>query len=76
MMLDSRGSYGGPDHCTYANAKMLAHRLRDYWFVRGYEVATVIGSEKHGRGTKEMSEFFFVRSDLVNGMPQKQVTTA
>jgi len=63
--------YNGIDHCTYANARTLSLRVRDYWAAQGYEITVLIGSMKVNRGN-ESPEIYFVRSNLVNGLPQKK----
>ena len=54
---------------TRHKAETLADRLRTYWARKGYEVTVWIEREPWVPGVQEVG--WAVRSDLINGLPQK-----
>ena len=47
------------------NAKKLAHRIKSYWYSRGYEIETHLEESNIG---------WEIRSDMINGFPVKKVS--
>ena len=47
------------------NAKKLAHRIRSYWFSKGYEVTVRLEESRPG---------WAIKSDMVNGLPIKKAS--
>jgi len=56
------------DTFTHAGAMRLATKIHDYWGSRGYQVKTWI--EEGGWFNTLRNQAYFVRSDLINGLPR------
>ena len=57
------------DSLTYTGANNLAKKITEYWRVRGYAVKTFVEEASLGGEMR----VFIVRSDLVNGYPQRKL---
>ncbi len=65
---------GGPkpvgEHMTAAGAERMAASIRAYWGATGDRKPPRVWVEKYcGTRGRVGGEFFFVRSDMVNGQP-------
>lgn len=58
------------DSVTIGGAEELAARIRAYWADRGYEVNTRVELFHHITG--KVDKFYVIRSDMVNGLPQRR----
>lgn len=60
------------DHLTAAGAQAQAERIKRYWRAEGYDVRVWI--DELPIGSREgKAPYWFVRSDMVNGMPRRRV---
>lgn len=56
-----------PDSLSEPGAFYLAFKIREYWRGRGYRVITTV-QPIGGAGPNR--DYFVIRSDMVNGVPQ------
>jgi hypothetical protein len=56
------------DTFTHSGAMKLDSKINDYWAARGYQVKTWI--EEGGFISTLRNQAFFVRSDMINGLPR------
>lgn len=64
----------GPDYCGRDGALELKRRIEAYWAERGQDVTVLLHNV--GFHPAIRAARFDVRSDLVNGMPRRQKTSA
>ena len=57
------------DSLTYTGANKLAEQIRDYWRNRGFSVEVIVEEASLGGQMR----VFVIRSDMVNGQPQKRL---
>lgn len=57
------------DSLNYSGANKLADQIREYWRVRGYLVEVTVEATSLGGEMR----VFVVRSDMINGQPQKKL---
>jgi hypothetical protein len=56
------------------DSNILADRIRSYWAGRGWGVNVRVEkvSKRMGRWGQDPAEFWIIKSDMVNGLPQKR----
>ena len=65
---------GFPDHLSYAGAHRLAKTIEKVWAKQGHAVKCEVYSIRNPSATKELErEYWAVRSNLINGLPQKAI---
>ncbi len=62
-----------PEHSDEAGARALAQRIREHWAKRGYVVKTKLVPWLGLVNSQHNSQFWCVRSDMVNGMPVQKI---
>lgn len=61
-----------PDHLTYAGAHRLAKSIEAAWKKCGHEVRCEVYAIRNPKPEKNLEyEYWAVRSNLINGLPQK-----
>lgn len=61
------------EYCTNDGADRLAQKIQDYWRKQGFDVS--IETIKEGFVSTMRSARTDVRSDMVNGMPRRELAT-
>ncbi len=59
------------DHCNHEGADRIAAKIRDYWRKKGFDVEVDLRPE--GFVSTMRSARTDVRSDMVNGMPRRNL---
>ncbi|WP_022699374.1 phosphoglycolate phosphatase [Euryhalocaulis caribicus] len=62
------------DHCDRDGAAALMERIRDYWAARGRTARLYMSEQAFDPAMR--SRRVDIRSDMVNGMPQRQGAAA
>lgn len=61
------------EYCTNDGADRLAQKIQDYWRKQGFDVS--IETIKEGFVSTMRSARTDVRSDMVNGMPRRELSS-
>ena len=62
------------EYCTTEGASRLATKIKEYWRKQGFDV--MVETKKEGFVSTMRSARTDIRSDMVNGMPQRIIEVA